>query len=150
LPFPDAAFDHVWCHNVTMNVADKTGLAREAARVLKPGGRFSCEETAQGPAGPPTFPLPWATDQSSSFLVTPSQMRAALEAGGLRILEQADLAETNRAFAQELAQRTARGEPPHQANQIVMGDDFPLRARNAASGVAEARLVNRFILAEKR
>ena len=25
LPFADATFDHVWCHNVTMNIADKVG-----------------------------------------------------------------------------------------------------------------------------
>src|ERR1700736_2741964 len=45
LPFEDASFDHVWCHNVTMNIADRVTLAREVARVLRRQGRFSCVET---------------------------------------------------------------------------------------------------------
>jgi ubiquinone/menaquinone biosynthesis C-methylase UbiE len=40
LPFQDGTFDHVWSYAVTMNIADKEGLGREVARVLKPGGRF--------------------------------------------------------------------------------------------------------------
>ena|SRR5690242_13189491 len=40
LPFKDGIFDHVWSYAVTMNIADKEGLGREVARVLKPGRRF--------------------------------------------------------------------------------------------------------------
>ena len=149
LPLPDAAFDHVWCHNVTMNIGDKTGLAREVVRVLKPGGRFSCEETAQGPAGPPTFPLPWATDESSSFLVPPAAMRAALEAGGLAILEQTDITAAGIAFARDATERVARGELPAPMNQVVNADDYSIRLRNTQAGAADGRLVNQFILAQK-
>ena len=56
LPFEDASFDHVWCHNVTMNIADRTTLAREVARVLRHQGRFSCVEIAQGPERAATLP----------------------------------------------------------------------------------------------
>jgi SAM-dependent methyltransferase len=83
LPFQDATFDHVWSYAVTMNIADKEGLGREVARVLKPGGHFSCNEIARGSGDTPVFPLPWATDEASSFLATPAAMRTALEAGGL-------------------------------------------------------------------
>src|SRR5262249_41997016 len=76
LPFQDSTFDHVWSYAVTMNIADKEGLAREVTRVLKPGGRFSCNEIEQGTAGAPVFPLPWATDEASSFIVSPAAMRA--------------------------------------------------------------------------
>src|SRR5215472_17412776 len=48
LTFQDGTFDHVWSYAVTMNIADKAGLAREVARVLKPGGSFSCNEIEQG------------------------------------------------------------------------------------------------------
>src|SRR5580693_5028861 len=79
LPFEDGTFDHVWSYAVTMNIADKEGLAREVARVLKSGGRFSCNEIEQGTAGAPVFPLPWATDEASSFIASPAVMRALLE-----------------------------------------------------------------------
>jgi ubiquinone/menaquinone biosynthesis C-methylase UbiE len=58
LPFQDGTFDHVWSYAATMNVADKEGLWREVARVLKPGGRFSCNEIAQRSGEAPVFPLP--------------------------------------------------------------------------------------------
>src|SRR5438105_5816583 len=38
LPYPDEAFDVVWCQNVTMNIADKAGFLAVVYRVLKRGG----------------------------------------------------------------------------------------------------------------
>jgi SAM-dependent methyltransferase len=135
LPFQDGTFDHVWSYAVTMNIADKEGLAREVARVLKSGGRFSCNEIEQGTAGAPVFPLPWATDAASSFIVSPTAMRAALEANGLSVLEQVDLTPTRLGDT---------GRRP-----IVEPDDFPLRLHNLQSCLADGRLLARFILAEK-
>jgi len=149
LPFPDASFDHVWCHNVTMNIADKQGLAREVARVLAPGGRFSCMEVAQGPSGIPTYPLPWAMDPATSFLATPAAMRAALEAGGLRVIEQEDITQEALDYAREVAARVARGEPNPNQNGVVMGTDFLPRARNSAAALAERRILDQFVLAER-
>jgi ubiquinone/menaquinone biosynthesis C-methylase UbiE len=139
LPFEDASFDHVWCHNVTMNIADRVTLAREVARVLRHRARFSCVETAQGHGGPPVFPLPWASDPSASGLATPEAMRTALEQAGLRIVEQIN-------FTPEVAKR---GEPPYQANDVVMGDDFEERRANVMAGLRERRLVDQLIVAEK-
>jgi SAM-dependent methyltransferase len=40
LPFPDASFELAVAYNVLMDVQDMPGAVREAARVLRPGGRF--------------------------------------------------------------------------------------------------------------
>jgi SAM-dependent methyltransferase len=136
VPFRDGVVDHVWSYAVTMNIADKERLGREIARVLKPGGRFSCNEIAQGLGGAPVFPLPWATDQKSSFLASPEAMRAALEAGGLSIVEQVDV--TASRFGDT-------GRQP-----VAELDDFPLRVHNLQSCLADGRLLAQFILAEKR
>jgi SAM-dependent methyltransferase len=141
LPFAAASFDHVWCHNVTMNIADRTTLARQVACVLRSGGRFSCVEIAQGGTGQPHFPLPWASDPAASFLATPEAMRAELEAAGLGIVKQ------HLHFGEELEKL---GPPPHQAHAVTMGDDFAIRIQNVMSGVREGSLVDEFILAEKR
>ncbi len=149
LPFPRGAFDHVYSHNVTMNIQDKTGLAAEVARVLVPGGRFSCSELGRGPVGEVTYPTPWASDAAASFLLTPDDMRAALEAGGLRVLEQIDLTEINRAALKEAYERAERGEPPLEQNHVVMGDDIRERFRNSSKGVLDGALVEYLVIAEK-
>lgn len=149
LPFTEGTFDHVWCQYVTMNIRDKKKLASEVARVLKRDSRFSCSELEQGPGGALIFPLPWATDVSASFLVTPEAMRQALEDGGLRIIEQTDLSEANLTFSKEVRARAERGEPQLNANYVVMGDDFSERAMNVGKCAAERRVVEHFILAKK-
>lgn len=150
LPFKDASFERVWCHNVTMNIEDKAKLASEAARVLVHGGRFVCAEAERGPTGAPIFPLPWASDPSSSFLVTPAEMCAVLEGAGLRIVAAIDETPAIFAFRNEMAARAARGEPPLVRNEIAMGEgDFPVRARNMQKGSAEGSIVEHIIVAEK-
>jgi SAM-dependent methyltransferase len=135
LPFEDGTFDHVWSYAVTMNIADKEGLGREVARVLKSGGRFSCNEIARGSGEAPAFPLPWASDEETSFLVSPTEMRAALEACGLSIIEQVDL--------------TANRLEEAGRRPVIERDDFSLRLHNLQSCLANGRLVAQFILAEK-
>ena len=149
LPFPDASFDHVLSHNVTMNIADKAGFAAEAARVLRPGGHFSLAEVEAGPAGVPTFPVPWASDPSSSFLVSPAEMRAAIEGAGFRIVAQEDGTAAAVAYGREMAARIERGEQPLQFNAVTMGDDFAERGRNMSRALREGKAVDQFILAER-
>jgi len=149
LPFAEGTFDHVWCHNVTMNIQDKRKLASEVTRVLKRGGRFSCSEVGQGPGGAPIFPLPWATEASASFLVTPALMRQTLEEGGLRIREEIDLSDAGIASLREMRARAERGDPPLNAIHVIMGDDIGERIKNFSRCAIEKRLVEHFILAEK-
>jgi SAM-dependent methyltransferase len=149
LPFEDSAFDHVYSHYVTMNIEDKTGLAKEITHVLKPGDRYSCSEISLGPAGDLFYPLPWADDPSSSFLTTPDEMCAALEAGGLRVVEQVDLNEPYLAYMREVRARAERGEPPLQATHLIIGKEFLNRVRNAGKCVVEGRTVDQLIIAEK-
>ena len=135
LPFEDGVFDHVWSHSVTMNIADKSALAREITRVLKVGGCYSCVEMLQGSQGAPVFPLPWATDVSSSFLASPAEMRAALEAAGLRVVEQRDLVPSRLGMT--------------EANPVIAREDFAARAANVRDGMSKGRLLEQFFLAER-
>ena len=49
LPFPDAVFDLVFMITVLGEVPDRAGAIKEAARVLRPGGRFSATEALGDP-----------------------------------------------------------------------------------------------------
>jgi SAM-dependent methyltransferase len=147
IPFAGATFDHVWSHNVTMNIRDKVAFAAEIARVLRPGGRFTCAEYAKGPTGSLTFPLSWAREPSQSFLVTPEEMRAALESGGLRVLEQVTAPEGDASTSVARAAPVGGREPLTSA--IVMGDDSPLRQRNRAKSSRDGALIDQFIVATR-
>ena len=146
MPYADAAFDHVYCHNVTMNIEDKAGFAREVARVLKTGGRFSCVEVAQGPAGDPHYPLPWARTPETSYLVSPDQMQKSLIDAGLQIVECTDTTEVYRQSGTASVEQV-RSSPLNAG--VVMGDDMRERGKNSARSSAEGRLIDQFIIAEK-
>lgn len=149
LPFADGSFDHVWCHNVTMNIPDKATFANEVARVLRPGGRFSCSELARGPRGELSYPVPWAMDSSSSFLATPAEMRAFLERAGLRIVDEVDLTGPSLEFIAELRRRAQSGVPAGPTIDVVMGQDMAVRRGNSAKGMTSGALLEHFFIAEK-
>lgn len=151
MPFGDGEFDHVWSHNVTMNIEHKARLASEIARVLKPGGRYSCWELALDGEGEPYYPLPWASDVSSSFLVTPDEMKAKLEKGGLRFVRRIDVNEAYLAFLDDVRDRAQRGDPPSKVDPQALkeGDDFLSRVQNCGRSAREGKLVEHLIIAEK-
>lgn len=144
LPFADAGFDAAWLQNATMNIADRPRLYAELARVLKPGGRLAMQDVMQGPNGPPFFPLPWAGEPSISFLRTPQETRALLEAAGFAVLEWIDTTAATLAHAEaERARAAASGHkgPPALGIHLFAGKDFPQRARNTNRSLREGRTV---------
>ena len=82
LPFDDQSFDAAYSHNVTMNIPDKGAFYGEAFRVVKPGGLFYTAGLAEGPAGPPFFPVPWAKVPEDSYLVSPGETERGLADAG--------------------------------------------------------------------
>jgi SAM-dependent methyltransferase len=141
LPYPDCSFDVVWCQNVTMNVEDKRRMFAEAFRVLAPGGVYTFSHAAQGPAGAPYYPLPWARDASYSFLGTPEQVLGWLTEAGFVNIE--NRREGSGAGAQAPRPQGDLGPA------TVMGTDMPVRQGNASRSVAEDRLVPMLVVARR-
>jgi ubiquinone/menaquinone biosynthesis C-methylase UbiE len=129
LPFPDAAFDHAMTLHVAMNIADRAGFYAEAARVLKPGGRFAILDIVQGEGGPLVFPVPWAPTPEISFLLTGDAMRDALTTAGFSIASWTDLSDpTLDAFAAQQA-----GQQPGQSPVSLLSMMGPEFARTMAT-----------------
>jgi MPBQ/MSBQ methyltransferase len=85
LPFADGTFDVVWSQNTLMNIQSKDRLFAEIYRVLRDDGVFAFEAILAGAAAPDIhYPVFWASSASLSFLVTPHELRALLDAAGLR------------------------------------------------------------------
>ncbi len=84
MPFPGGSFDVAWTQHASMNIADKPGLYREMARVVRVGGRLAFFDVLAGPNQPIHFPVPWASDASFNFLLTPEKTRTMIVEAGFR------------------------------------------------------------------
>jgi len=87
LPWPDASMDAITCMHVVEHLQDPTGLVRETARVLRPGGRAYFETphpcSLDLPSARGRFTLNFHDDPTHVRLVALSELRAIGQAAGL-------------------------------------------------------------------
>lgn len=87
MPFDDAQFDAAYTMHVGMNIANKSALYSETARVLKAGATFGVYDTlCTNPDTSLAYPLPWAKDIDSSFLLSLDELSDHLNQAGFEIL----------------------------------------------------------------
>jgi len=136
LPFEDGAFDTVFLQHVAMNIEDRPALYAETRRILGPGGRLATYDVVRG-EGDVVYPVPWARDASTSFLISEADTRAALEEAGFRASVWID--DTDRVL--DWFKTVMAGPPPSGPNLgLVMGPDFAAVTSNLARNIRERRL----------
>lgn len=142
MPLPEQSFAGAYSMNVAMNIEDKARLYREIHGVLRPGAWLVLSEIAQGPRSGLSYPTPWARTAAASFLATPEQTHATLEANGFSVTSLRDTIEESRAYAERSRAMVDRGEkPPHRAVMLIHGDVAPLAAANSGRGVKERQII---------
>ncbi len=140
LPFADAAFDVVWTEHVQMNIADKSALYRELARVLAPGGRLAFHDVFLGPAGEPWYPVPWAEEPAISFLAPAPAVRALLEETGFRVRIWEDTSARSLQWFLAAAEKAARAGPPPLGIHLVLGRTAKAKFANLVRNLQEERI----------
>ncbi len=139
MPFADDSFDAAVILHVGMNLPDKRKLMSETARVLKPGGVFAVYDVMRLKSGALSYPLPWASDETRSFVATPEDYRAAAAAAGFSVI-----AERPRgAFAVEffatmrarMAAAQAEGRKPPPGVGLVMGENARIKIANLTAAL---------------
>jgi ubiquinone/menaquinone biosynthesis C-methylase UbiE len=136
LPFAENRFDAACMLHVTMNIADKKGLFAEAARVLKPGGKLLLWEIFKTHESDLTYPVPWAEDESFSFLIPMDEMIALIEGAGFNSLQIDDAtAEAADWVRARLApKRDERPRLPRPDLDLVLGN-FRLKRANLSKNL---------------
>jgi SAM-dependent methyltransferase len=136
LPFEDAAFDVVFLQHVAMNIKDRAALYAEVRRILTKGGRFATYDLVLRDGGV-EYPVPWARDESTSFLLNEGETREALESAGFNaIFWRDDTQIVLDWFKGAMASMTPGGPNPG----VLMGPDFPALLGNLARSIRENRL----------
>jgi len=149
MPFDSGSFDGAYEIHVGMNIADKAEVFREVARVLKPGARFAIFDIMLREDGSFDFPVPWARNPETSFVVGIDAYHQALQAAGLRIDHQRE----RRKFAMEFMQRMlsqARSATTPLGVELLMGEQASLMLKNVNSAIAAGVLEPVEMVAIKR
>lgn len=131
LPFDADRFDVVTMVHVGMNIHDKPALARELSRVVRPGGCVAIYDIMRLSEGELTYPVPWATDESTSFLAGPRQYVDALTDAGLMPSEPQNRIELVRAAVERSREQPAPVDLRH-----LMGSDWPTMFGNLGTALA--------------
>jgi ubiquinone/menaquinone biosynthesis C-methylase UbiE len=142
LPFASATFDGAYEIHVGMNLADKAGVFREVARVLKPGARFAIYDIMRSNDGALAFPVPWAQTPETSFVASLDDYLRELQAAGFRIEHQRDRRQFAIEFMQRmLSQSQAASGPPAMGVHLLMGAQAPLMLKNVNMAINSGALI---------
>lgn len=150
LPFDAATFDRAVMLHVGMNIADKASLFSEIARVLRPGGVMVVYDVMRYGAEPVTYPVPWAGDESLSFLAPPEDYRAALTAAGLEVTGEEGMRDFAIEFFQMLKARMAQSGPPPLGLHVLMGASAGEKIGNMIDNIMRGAIVPVLMVAQRR
>jgi ubiquinone/menaquinone biosynthesis C-methylase UbiE len=139
IPFPDGTFDAVWTQHSTMNIADKRRLYSEIHRVLRPGGVYAFHDIFEGNGEPVYHPITWATDPSSTFLITPAAVRALLTELGFHERSFSDETANHLAWMAARAPATPPPAPPPLGLHLLNPEIGKTLGPNYARSLKEGR-----------
>jgi len=137
IPAADGAFGGGYMLHVGMNIADKSKLFAEAARVIRPGARFGVYDVMRTADGELGYPLPWATGPESNALAWREHYATALHSAGFEILAERDRKDVALAyFSAQRARMDIHATPAPLDLHILLGERRPSQVRNMMEGVS--------------
>ena len=140
LPFESETFDRASMIHVGMNIADKAGVFREVRRALKAGGLFAVFDMVRTADGPIHYPVPWASDEETSFVADLKTYRDAMGSAGFRV----DQVRSQKASAVEATGRAmarmAQDGPPVLGLQLLMREQTQLMVANVLAMMQDGLL----------
>lgn len=140
MPFEDATFDAAITFHVAMNIADRAGLYREIARVLRPAATFCVYDVMRTGPGDIVYPVPWAETAQTSHVASPEETQDFLQDAGFEVLEIEDRRDfALQFFRQRLAGVDGGGTPPLGLH-LVMGETWREKFKNTLANTEAGRI----------
>lgn len=139
LLFPDGSFDQVWTQHVAMNIADKPRLYDGMHRVLRPQGRLAIYDVVKAGSNPLLYPVPWARDQSTSFVVTEPNMRELLAQSGFSPVSWEDKTEAALLWFEDMQKKWAGAQPSALGIHVLIGPEIRAMSGNLRTNLQEGR-----------
>jgi len=150
MPFEDNMFDGGYMLHVAMNIEDKSSLFSEIYRVLKPGASFGIYDVMRQNDGELSYPVPWATESSTSKLSTPTQYKQALSDAGFDVSKENDRREFALDFFKQLRAKTeANGAPPPLGLHTLMQESTAVKIKNMIDNIVNGYISPIEIIAKK-
>lgn len=150
MPFDNELFDGAFMLHVGMNIEDKALLFKEIFRVLKPGASFGVYDVMRNNDGDLVYPVPWATDESTSHLVAPNQYKSALENAGFEVSKKNNRRDFALEFFKTLREKTeASGGPPPLGLHTLMKESTAVKIKNMIHNITEGYIAPVEIIANK-
>jgi SAM-dependent methyltransferase len=138
MPFQDESFDGGYMMHVGMNIEDKAQLFTEIYRVLRPGSNFGVYDVMRQNGGELVYPVPWATDSSTSSLATPDKYKEALADAGFEITNERNRRDFALDFFKQLRAKTeASGGPPPLGLHTLMQESTAEKINNMINNITE-------------
>ncbi|MBF0276137.1 MAG: class I SAM-dependent methyltransferase [SAR324 cluster bacterium] len=137
LPFDSATFDSCYSLHVSMNIEDKAGLYSGICRVLKPGAKLGIYDILKSENEELLFPVPWADDNSTSFLASPEELGVLLSNAGFQLESMEDDSQKCLSWMKRAREKNnkAGGAPPLGLHTIL-GPSAPDRVRNLVKNIS--------------
>ena len=150
MPFQDETFDGAYMLHVGMNIEHKTQLFKEIYRVLRSGASLGIYDVMKNNGGELTYPVPWATEKSTSYLVAPNQYKDALKKAGFEVSKENNRREFALEFFKNLRAKTeANGGPPPLGLHTLMQESTAVKIKNMIHNITEGYIAPVEIIANK-
>ena len=150
MDFPANTFGKAFMLHVGMNIADKELLAREAWRVLAPGGVFGIYDVMRIGVGELIFPVPWAAEPKSSSVASPEEYKHAMSRAGFVVIKERNCRDFAIEFFERLSARAKVDQPPSPLGlHILMGEDTSTKIQNMIQNISERRVAPVELIAMK-
>ena len=130
MPLPDGSVDIVFSKDSIVHIPDKEALARDAFRVLRPGGWFAASDWLIGHDGEPSPEMArYIAEEALDFgMASPRRYAAALEAAGFTDVRLTDRNQWYARVAREELARLQGSERP-EFDAILGGEEVDNQIR---------------------